>query len=339
MNAADTVVTLLTSGLLLGEAQESGPLTLVPLFHEGEAVAYRLFAGALAEGVVTVEELEGGSVPELVVVNHGLEAVLLLEGEVVGGLRQTRTLNTTVLVPARETLVIPVSCVEEHRWGGTAPAAREEVHASPGVRSAKNVGVREQVRRGAGYESDMGEVWASVDRHLEAHGVHSPSGSYAEVQHQRRGHLDGVLAALRPVPGQRGVLAVAGGRPLALDVFDRPDTLASLWSGLVGSYAADAVVARPARHRGGAAARGAAWVAALAGGEASTHRGVGEGEVVFLATPAAVVSALIVGAALVHLAAVWAPGAPEEALGLAGADEARIGAAAGSRPSWFGERR
>jgi len=339
MNAADTTVDLLTSGLQLGEAQESGPLTVVPLFHEGQAVAYRLFAGALAEGVVTVEELGGGSVPELVVVNHGGEAVLLVEGEVLGGLRQTRTLNTTVLVPARETVVIPVSCVEEHRWGGISPAAREEVHASPGVRSAKNIGVRKRARLGAGFGADIPEVWASVDRHLEAHGVHSPSGSYAEVQHQRRGHLDEITAALRPVAGQRGVLAVAGGRPLALDVFDRPDTLASLWPGLVGSYAADAVVARPARYRGEAAARSAAWVAALAGGEASTHRGVGRGEVVFLATPAAVVSALVVGAALVHLAAVWAPGAPEEALLLAGAGEARGGSAAASRPSWFGGAR
>lgn len=339
MNPADTVVTLLTSGLRVGEAQESGPLTLVPLFHEGEAVPYRLFAAALAEGVVTVEELGGGSVPELVVVNHGVERVLLVEGEVLGGLRQTRTLNTTVLVPARETVVIPVSCVEEHRWGAVSPAAREEVHASPGVRSAKNVEVRERARRGAGYGSDWGKVWASVGRHLEAHGVHSPSGSYAEVQHQRRGHLDEITAALRPVAGQRGVLAVAGGRPLALDVFDRPDTLTALWPGLVGSYAADAVVARPARRRGEASARGAAWVAALAGGEASAHPGVGVGEVVFSATPAAVVSALVVGATLVHLAAVWAPGAPEEALVLAGPIEARVGAAAGSRPSWFGERR
>ena len=337
MNPADTVVTLLTSGLRLGEAQESGPLTLVPLFHEGEAATYRLFAAALAEGLVTVKELDGGSVPELVVVNHGAEAVLLLEGEVLGGLRQTCTLNTTVLVPAGETVVIPVSCVEEHRWGAIYPAAREELHASPGVRSAKNIGVRERACRGAGYQSDMGRVWASVDRHLEAHGVYSPSGSYAEVQHQRRRHLDEITAALRPVAGQRGVLAVAGGCPLALDVFDRPDTLAALWPGLVGSYAADAVVARPARDRGETAARGAAWVAALAGGEASTHPGVGRGEVVFLATPAAVVSALVVGAALVHLAAVWAPGAPEEALVLVGAGEARVGAVAGLRPSWFGE--
>jgi hypothetical protein len=337
MNAADTVVTLLASGLRLGEAQQSGPLILVPLFHDGKAAAYQLFAEALAAGVVSVEELGGGSVPELVVVNHGPEAVLLVEGEVLGGLRQTRTLNTTVLVPARETVVIPVSCVEQHRWGGVSPAAREEIHASPGVRSAKNAGVRERARRGAGFGADIPAVWASVDRHLQAHGVHSPSGSYADVQHQRRGRLDEITTPLRPVAGQRGVLAVAGGRPLALDAFDRPETLASLWPGLVGSYAADAVGARPGPPRGEATARGAAWVAALAGGEVSTHPGAGLGEVVFLATPAAVVSALAVGSALVHLAAIWVPGAPEEALVVAGAGETRVGSAAGPRPSWFGD--
>lgn len=339
MNAADRVITLLTSGLRLGEAQESGPLTLVPLFHDGEAVAYRLFAAALVEGGVTVEECEGGSVPELVVVNHGAESVLLLEGEVLGGLRQTRTLNTTVLVPARETLVIPVSCVEEHRWGASYPVAREEVHASPGVRSAKNRGVQKQARRGAGFGADIPQVWASVDLHLEAHGVSSPSGSYAEVQHQRRGHLGEITTALVPASGQRGVLALVGGRPLALDIFDRSETLVSLWPGLVGSYAADAVVGRPGRQQGDLADRAAAWVAALAGGEASTHPAVGLGEVVFLSAPATVVSALVVGAALVHLAAIWASDSPEEMLLSVGAGEARDGSTTGARRSWFGERR
>ena len=325
MRAEEAVVGLLGGGLRCGEVRQSGPLSVVGLFHDGAAVPYRLFAAAAAAGLVEVEEVGAGSVPELRVVNRAAEPVLLVEGEVLGGLKQTRTLNTTVLVPAGATLVIPVSCVEAHRWGAPSPMAREDVHASPAVRVFKNLGVRKHVRMGVGYRSDQGEVWGAVDRHLAAHRVESPSASYAEVQRQRSGDLGDIAGRLQPEPGQRGVLALAGGRPLALDVFDRPETLAVLWAGLVGSYAADALVA--AGGAGPGVAPAGEWLAGLARGEASTHAAVGLGEVVFLSSPAAVVSALVVDAAVVHLAGLWAPGAT--------AEEPRR--PAGARRAWFGE--
>ncbi|MFH1329164.1 MAG: DUF6569 family protein [Actinomycetota bacterium] len=331
MTAGDTVTTMLGSGLRFGEPQQSGPLTMVPVFHDGEAVPYRLFAGAVAEGVVLVEEVGGGSVPELQVVNHAGRPVLLLEGEVLGGLRQTRTLNTTVLVPAQATLTIPVSCVEAGRWGAARPMAREDLHASPRVRAAKNIGVQHEARRGVGYRSHQGEVWGAVDRHLSLHEVDSSTALYSEVHRRRAGAIDEITVPLRPAAGQRGVLALVGARPLALDVFDRPDTLAFLWRGLVGSYAADARVGLGGPG-GGLAAEGVARVAALSGGVASTHAAVGLGEVVFLTAPGAVVSALVVGSSLVHLAALWAPEA-------AGAGMPSEGQQAGGRRSWFGEAR
>jgi len=296
----------------------------VPVFHDGEAVPYRLFAEAAAAGVVLVEEVEGGSVPELRVVNRGDAAVLLLEGEVLGGLRQTRTLNTTVLVPAGAVLVIPVSCVEAGRWGMAGPVVREELHASPQIRASKNAGVQEQARQDGGYRSHQGEVWGAVDRHLSLHQVGSPTASYAEVQHRRRDDIEEVTRALQPVAGQRGVLAVVGERPVALDVFDRPETLAALWHGLVGSYAADALVA-PGQQGEGALEAAVARVSALGQGGASAHTAVGAGEVVFLTCPGAVVSALVIGSAMVHLAALWANGGPASGEGRAG-----------ERHSWFG---
>jgi len=332
MTAGDTVTTMLGSGLRFGEPQQSGPLTVVPVFHDGEAVPYRLFAEVVAEGVVLVEEVGDGSVPELRVVNHADRPVLLLEGEVLGGLRQTRTLNTTVLVPARATLAIPVSCVEAGRWGVAQLMEREELHASPRVRVSKSIGVQHEARRGAGYRSHQGEVWGAVDRHLSLHQVDSATASYSEVHRRRVGAIDEIIAPLQPAAGQRGVLALAGAQPVALDVFDRPGTLAFLWRGLVGSYAADALVAPGGPGAGPGAAAGVARVAALSEGVASTHAAVGLGEVVFLTAPGAVVSALVVGSSLVHLAALWAPEA-------AGAGMPPERQQTGGRRSWFGEGR
>jgi hypothetical protein len=41
------------------------------------------------------------------------------------------------------------------------------------------------------------------------------------------------------VRGQVGVVVVFGGRPVALDLFDKPETLAAYWDGIVSGYALD----------------------------------------------------------------------------------------------------
>ena len=152
----------------------------------------------------------------------------------------------------------------------------------------------------------------SVDRHLEPHGV-----GLADRFVRRRaapaaeaGSAE-IVAPLHPVAGQRGVLALAGGRPLALDVFDRPDTLASLWPGLVGSYAADALVA-PSGPGGRAAAppMRRRWWRPWPGARPAPIPPSAWARWCSSPPTYAVVSALVVGAALVHLAALWAPGRP-----------------------------
>jgi hypothetical protein len=51
----------------------------------------------------------GGSVPELRFENLGEKPVLLLDGEELVGAKQNRALNLTILAPAKQVIVIPVS--------------------------------------------------------------------------------------------------------------------------------------------------------------------------------------------------------------------------------------
>jgi len=57
--------------------------------------------GSLKE---VTEKTEGGSVPELQVVNKSSQMVLILDGEELVGAKQTRIINTTILVPGLVTL-------------------------------------------------------------------------------------------------------------------------------------------------------------------------------------------------------------------------------------------
>src|SRR4029077_3153913 len=109
--------------------------------------------------------------------------VLLVEGEVLLGMKQTRVLNLTILVPATTTLQVPVSCVESGRWHAVSGEAtgKAAVNLAPSVRAAKTVTVARSMRSTQSFVSDQHAVWAGVDRVLDRHGSHAPSRSYADL--------------------------------------------------------------------------------------------------------------------------------------------------------------
>ena len=115
-------------GLVYGPVTHSGHLAVVPLLdREGTASPpfYDTLKDAVGAGVARVTEIsEGGSVPELLVVNDGPRPVLLVDGEELVGARQNRIVNITLLVPAHGKLHIPVSCVEAGRWSYRAANSR-----------------------------------------------------------------------------------------------------------------------------------------------------------------------------------------------------------------------
>ena len=102
----------------LGPPQAHLNLTAFPLLSEaGEAPFYLTLGEAIKTKTAQIDEIsEGGSVPEILFENSGDLPVLLLDGQELIGAKQHRILNLTILVPARSTLVIPVSCVERGRW-------------------------------------------------------------------------------------------------------------------------------------------------------------------------------------------------------------------------------
>jgi hypothetical protein len=102
--------------LQLGEIQQFKNLTMVPVVSDyDDGLGYITLGDALGSGFIEIREVsEGGSVPELRVVNRAGKMVLILDGEELVGAKQNRIVNTTILVAIGAEIVIPVSCVE-HR--------------------------------------------------------------------------------------------------------------------------------------------------------------------------------------------------------------------------------
>ncbi|GAC1327088.1 MAG: hypothetical protein NVSMB17_00660 [Candidatus Dormibacteria bacterium] len=296
-------------GLTLGRARSVGALTLVPVFHEGPSAGYIPYASIQGAGLLDVAEVTGGGqVNTLVAHNRADQPVLLLEGEILEGMQQTRVLNISILVPAKTTLEIPVSCVEAGRWRNEGrAAARHEFHLSPRARSRKSESVSRSARQVGAFLSDQGAVWASVDAELSAQGVHSPTREFAEIGRRKRDEVSRELSELEPRPGQAGVVAVVGGKPLCFDLFDRASTLAAVWRGLVGSYALDAMTVSKRAAAARDAATAAKWLGTLGSATPTAHPGVGLGDNVVLTANGVGATSLVLDSAVVHLAAFVTP--------------------------------
>lgn len=290
-------------GLRLGSPQTAGRLTLVPVFHEGPGLEYVALADAQKGGTAEITELdEQGAVSALAVKNTSNVPVLMIDGEILIGLKQNRVLNTTILAPANTTLQVPVACVEAGRWRRTtAKAGRADYSLSPTIRAMKRHSVTRSARASGRFTADQGAVWAEVAGSLGDLGVDSATQAFSDIEGQRRPEIEERLTHLQPEAGQSGVLALIGGEPVAFDVFDQPSTLARLWQGLVGSYIAESLAPRASGAPLDIEAA-TEWIRRAGAGDATAHRAVGLGETVSITGAEHDTSALVVDGIAVHIA-------------------------------------
>ncbi len=231
--------------LEIGARVSYGPLHLFPLCGGAFTEEYiSLLEDALNDGTTRVEELdEGGSVPELRVINAGARPVLILEGEELVGAKQNRTANSSVLVAANSQLVLPVSCVERGRWSYRSRAFSSG-DGSPhlALRHLKTRAVHTSLRHGRGHRSDQGAIWEEVDRKANLHAAPSPTHALQDS----RAHLSEELYAFGKLAeelpeGTRGVVVALGERPVLLEVLAGPRSFAKVSYKLLSGYAFEAV--------------------------------------------------------------------------------------------------
>jgi hypothetical protein len=127
---------------------------------EDGTVEYNTLGEALATQDVSISEVSAeGSVPELMVVNHGNKSVLLIDGEELAGAKQNRVLNTSILLTGVSETKIPVSCTERGRWSYTSKSFSESGHVMAyKTRLSKTSSVHSLLLAAAGYKSNQGQV-------------------------------------------------------------------------------------------------------------------------------------------------------------------------------------
>ena len=122
--------------------------------------------------------------PALRVLALGDRPVLVVEGEHFLGGRQNRALNATVLVPAKSKVKVPVSCLEQGRWGHREAYRRDDACAAASARAAQHAGVTKSMRRRGSREGDQVAVWQTVDQMLSRADVQSATAAADDVRPQ-----------------------------------------------------------------------------------------------------------------------------------------------------------
>jgi hypothetical protein len=228
----------------VGEPIRCAGMTLFPLFTEestGGDLDYILAHEAISAGMVVVSEVsEAGSVSEVVVENNGRLPVLILEGTELRGARQNRMVNRTVLIGGKSHVRIPVACVERRRWRYQSRQFSSGSHCPPSMGS-----LLKRIASGKhGSHSDQIALWGEIRRRHETMGVSSPTDDLHAALETHRERIERVQEQLPYPQDASGVAIALGGRIVAIEIFDKPETLRKLWGRLVQGIAIDALEAR-----------------------------------------------------------------------------------------------
>lgn len=234
----------------LGEIAVHKELAVVPLLaNETGGPDYITLKQAFAVGGFAITEIsEGGSVPNLKVINGTGRHVLLLDGEELSGAKQNRVLNASILLPAGESRVIPVSCTEQGRWSySSREFADSEVMMSRSLRSRKNESVAFSVRTSRSYASDQGAVWDGIETFHRSHNTSSGTGAMKDAYESRRDSVESYQQHFTWQEGQCGMAVLLKGRVVGIEFLSLPDAYRQLHEKLLGSYIMDIPLARAGR--------------------------------------------------------------------------------------------
>ncbi len=240
------VIESFIENLYTGEPVEFRELRVTPVFIKEESeLPYLDFEAALKAGLVEVTEVsEGGSVPTLRVENRAERDVIILDGEMLVGARQNRIVNTTIVVPARSSVEIPVTCVEQGRWSYTSSRFdSSDDYSYSSLRRLKHDSVTRSLRRTGSYTSDQSAVWEDIRAKSGRLAVASPTMSLADVYESSvtpevEAQLD---ASIEPQPGQVGYLAYVRGGFAGGDVFGSSELCRAKLSKLLRGHLLDAL--------------------------------------------------------------------------------------------------
>jgi len=236
---SNTQIQPLVDSISLGKPMSYGNLTIFSIHADIESIPFMTLRDALEKDLIQImEKSESGSVPELRVTSTSDLPVLLLDGEEIAGAKQNRILNTSILVPAKGNIIIPVTCTEQGRWSYDSPYFYDsDEMQSFTIRSSKMESVSSNLKRANSYASDQGNVWDGIRNMAREENVYSRTGAMKDIYDNKRNTLDRLINNFPLQENQNGLLTYRNSQPMGFDLVATSDIYAQYHEKLLRSYA------------------------------------------------------------------------------------------------------
>lgn len=221
------------------EPQTFRNVTVMPLFsnilNENQ---YLLLDEALKTGKFKIKEVsEGGSVPELSVINELESDVLLLDGDILVGAKQNRTINTTIIIGKGKEVVIPVSCVERGRWNYRTREFRSAGYqVDSDIRKMKAKTVSSSLKSSRGYRTDQSGIWDRVSYKMRLHNVYSGSDDLSEIYYSKEEQYRSYEEKFNYNKNQLGIAVFIGPILSGIDIFGVKDIMSKTFKKILRGY-------------------------------------------------------------------------------------------------------
>ncbi|MEJ5226823.1 DUF6569 family protein [Thermodesulfovibrio sp.] len=214
-------------------------LIIFPLYSDMvKDNGYMLLDEALQTEKFRIQEIsDGGSVPELTVTNELDSDVLLLEGDILVGAKQNRTVNTTIIVGKGSKLVIPVSCVEQGRWRYKTRGFRSsKFTVDPDIRKMKAKTVSQSLRHSRQFRADQGGVWNTISEKMRRHNYYSESMDVDELYESRQDSFQDYERSFSYKDQQIGIAVFNGNELSGCDIFGVKGIMYKTFKKIISGY-------------------------------------------------------------------------------------------------------
>ena len=192
-------------------------------------------------GLVEIKELEHSTVNTVSCKNDSVTPLILIDGDEITGAMQNRIINDTLLIPAKSTINIPVSCTEHGRWHTKGEGAESRTF-KPSLYSA-NHSTRSRKSRASYEERDyQGEVWDSISEFESRSNFKSMTSALNDSYENLKDKQNDYLSKFHIEDGQNGVIFIVNGEVKGLELFYNHSIYKEYHEKLCRSYIIEAIV-------------------------------------------------------------------------------------------------
>ena len=225
----------LNPGIEMLQPQVHENITIIPLKTERIYIDLLTLKKGLELGLVEVKECDTSQVNTVIVKNHSVTPLILIDGEEIIGGDQNRIVNSTILIDAESEMKIPVSCSEKHRW-----AFKSEFKQSDYIANYKTRRAKEYASRVSSSFQDV--IWSSIDSLEMEQDFASPTsamdGSYENI---KAAHNQ-IIKQFKIIDGQTGVLIMVDGQITGFELFLNSEIYREFHEKILKSYLIDSKI-------------------------------------------------------------------------------------------------